>query len=189
MDSLNMPPLVMAGIIFLLRIVDVSLGTMRTITVVQGRVRLSVLLGFFEVFVWLMAISQVLGPVTRNPLLMLGYAAGFASGNAAGILFERKLALGGVILRIITVNTGEQIATMLRERAERVTIFEGQEGRGRVTLLYVICRRRSVQTLLDRARSLDPNLFFAIEPLRETSAMLSQPLPFPTGWRAVLKMK
>ena len=94
MDTLfvtDLPAWALAGTIFLLRIIDVSLGTMRTITVVNGRLRLSVALGFFEVLVWVTAVSQVILRLRDHPILVLAYAAGFAAGNAVGILLERKL--------------------------------------------------------------------------------------------------
>jgi len=67
---------------FGIRIVNVSIGTLRTITVVQGRLKLSVVLGFFEVLIWITALSQVLVGASTNPVLILAYAGGFAGGNA-----------------------------------------------------------------------------------------------------------
>lgn len=179
----------LAAAIFALRIVDVSLGTLRTISVVQGRMKLSVLPGFFEVLVWLTAISQVLAGMVTNPLLIVAYAGGFASGNGVGILLERKLALGNVILRIVSAVTAGELADRLRIHDVRVTAFSGMEQPGAVVLLYVVCHRRDVRLLLEEARRVDPVLFYALEPIRETNARLSHPLPYFTGWRTVFKKK
>lgn len=194
MDSLTELPIWGAAlVIFFLRIVDVSLGTFRTIAVVQGRTVTSVVLGFLEVLVWITTVSQVMKQAGSNPTLLLAYAAGFAAGNAVGILLERRLALGGVILRMVTATKGDELAGALREKSPRVYTFRG-EGRGEqeseaVTLIYVVALRRRAKRLLKRALAIDPNLFYAVDPLRDSNADLGPTLPPPTAWRSWVKKK
>ena len=188
----TLPQWSLALLIFMLRIVDVSVGTMRTIAVVRGRIKVSVLLGFIEVLLWLFAVSQVLLGVTQNAYLLLAYAGGFAAGNAVGIMLERRVALGDVVLRIILHGGGEDLADALRSRARRVVRFHGLDMAGSVTLLYVLCRRREVSELLGVVRGVDGNFFYAVEPLSDWSSEpvgTTGPLPYPTGWRARFKMK
>ncbi len=181
-----LPVATVAGLIFCLRIVDVSFGTLRTISVVHGRVRLSVVLGFFEVLVWITAVSQVITRINQSPLLVLAYPAGFAAGNAVGILLERRLRLGSCVVRIITATQPEAIAAALRSAGHDVTTFAGQGASGPRTLIYTTSLRRDLADLIRRARAVDPSLTFAVERFSETSAT---PLPHATGWRGVLKMK
>ncbi len=183
------PVWAMAVAIFLLRIGDVSIGTMRTISVIQGRIPLSVGLGFLEVLVWVSTVSQVLNRATESPVLLLAYASGFAAGNGVGVLLERRLALGAVIVRIVSAAPASQLAELLRQHGQHVFQFDGREGDQPVTLSYVIVRRRDAPDIVQRARGIDPELFFAVDPLRESSALLQSPLPGPTGWRAVMKKK
>jgi uncharacterized protein YebE (UPF0316 family) len=185
----NAPPIVVAIAIFLMRIIDVSLGTVRTITVVQGRVKLSVLLGFLEVLVWVTAVVGVLQRVSESPIVMFGYALGFAAGNATGILLERRMALGDVIVRCITSPEYPDLAATFRRWSERVTIFSGRQNGETVELYYAVCRRRDVRPLIKAARRVDPDLYYSVDPIRESSTDLNHPLPHATGWRAVLKMK
>jgi len=187
MDILSsLPVWALALLIFGLRIVDVSMGTVRTLTVVSGRVRLSVILGFFEVLVWVVAISQVLAVAGREPLLLLAYAGGFAAGNAVGIWIERRLALGHRVLRIISLQRGEEIAERLRERGLPVTTFRGEGRDGPRTLLYLLAERRRVPGVIAAAREIDPDMFYVVEPVSEVREL---PLPRATGWRSPLKMK
>lgn len=186
---LSYPEWAVALLIFCLRLIDVSIGTVRTIAVVQGRLKLSVLLGFFEVLVWLLAISEVLAAISTSRFLMFVYAAGFAAGNAAGILLERKLAMGGLILRVITRHRAAEMQHAIREHTRRITIFDGHDNEGPVTLLYVICSRRNLGKILRQAREVDPEMFYAAETMRESNMDPTPPLPYATGWRAVLKMK
>jgi uncharacterized protein YebE (UPF0316 family) len=88
-------------LIFLARICDVSLGTVRLIFVSRGYKHLAPLVGFFEVLIWIIAISQILGHLS-TPTCYLGYAAGYAAGNHVGIVLAETLFLGVVLMRVIT---------------------------------------------------------------------------------------
>lgn len=189
MDALTTLPHWQLGLlIFALRIVDVSMGTVRTLSVVAGHVGISVGLGFLEVLIWVFAISQVIQVAASSPFILLMYAGGFATGNAVGIWVERRLALGRRVLRVIT-SRGSEVAEALRALGQPVTMFRGEGRDGERTLLYTLCERKDVGTLVDEARRLDPQLFFVVEPAFESSSLQPLPLPSATGWRALKKQK
>jgi len=174
--------------IFLLRIADVSIGTIRTISLVQGRTLLAMGLGFFEVLIWIFVIAGVMGAVRENPVLLVAYAAGFAAGNGVGIMIERKLAMGVQVVRIISQRAGAEIARRIREDGQAVTTFTGEGRDGPVTLLYLTCRRRAWTGFLKEAISLDPSLFYVVEPVTGLNRHVFG-VPHPSGWRAVSKKK
>jgi len=187
MDLLRgLPVWQMAIAIVCLRIVDVSLGTMRTLSVVQGRIRLSVGLGFFEVLVWITAIAQVVANIQIHPQLMVAYAGGFALGNAVGISLERRLALGTVAIRLVS-HHGAEVAAAAAEFGRVVATLTGEETDRRRSLVYATVRRRDLPKLLARARAIDPEVFYVVERYAEMSGLT--PLPQATGWRAVFKKK
>lgn len=175
-----------AVLIFFLRVIDVSLGTVRTISIVNGRITLAVLLGFFEVLIWITAISQVMAGVTHNPVLLVAYAGGFASGNGVGILIERRLAMGNQLLRVFT-RQGDAVAEALRAAGQAVTVVTGSGRDGPVEILYIATARRLTGSLVEVAKAKDPELFYVVEPLSGWSQRL--PVSNPTGWRAVAKKK
>ena len=190
MDFLvDLPVWVIALIIFSVRIVDVAIGTLRTISVVQGRLALSVVLGFFEVLIWIAALSQVIIGVGESPILMVAYAGGFAVGNAVGIVMDRKLALGLVVIRIISPHAGLEIARALRAAGYRATTFNGTGRDGAVTLIYATCKRSKLAHLLKVARQIEADVFYSVEPVQEQSERMAEAFPHPTGWRAVFKKK
>jgi uncharacterized protein YebE (UPF0316 family) len=179
---------VAAALIFTLRIVDVSLGTVRTISLIHGRMALAVTLGFFEVLIWIAVVAQVIGGVSENPVLLVAYAAGFAAGNGVGILIERRLALGVQMLQMISQRHGEEIAAAIRAHGQAVTVFTGEGRDGPVKLLLTTCQRRKVPALIRDARGLDPDIFYVVEPvsdLRKNVRLATK----PTGWRSVGKSK
>jgi uncharacterized protein YebE (UPF0316 family) len=156
-------------LIFVMRIVDVSLGTVRIIVTVQGRRVVAFFLGIFELLIWITVISTVINRINEQPILALFYAFGYATGNVVGINLERRLALGFIILRVITRTAGKTLADVIRAMGQPVTIFRGEGMRGPVDELYIACRRRDLQRLLAVVRQEDPEAFYITEMARDVS--------------------
>jgi len=179
---------VAAALIFVARIVDVSLGTVRTISLIHGRIATAVILGFFEVLVWITVVAQVISGVSENPVLLVAYAAGFAAGNGVGIVIERWLAMGVQMLQMISQKHGEEIAAAIRGHGQAVTVFTGEGRDGPVRMILTTCQRRKVPALIREARGIDPDIFYVVEPvsdLRKNVRIGTR----PTGWRSVGKAK
>ncbi len=176
-------------IIFVARICDVSIGTVRTIAIIQGRTVLAFFLGFMEIIIWITVAGAVINDINKTPVLVLFYALGYATGNVVGIIVERKLAFGMIILRVITVKKGKEMAERLRKTGQPVTTFIGEGMQGPVMELYVACRRRDLRWLLPIVKEEEPNAFYITEQARDVSKIL-RPFNFRvTGWRAVSKRK
>lgn len=183
--------ILMLGVfIFFARIVDVSIGTVRTIVTVQGRTRLAFVLGFIEVTLWVTIISAIVKQIHTAPILAIFYGLGFATGNVVGIAIERKIALGHVALRAFSRNVGGAVAARLRSAGQVVTTFAGEGRDGPVTEVMVVCRRKDIRWILECVKEEDPDAFYIIEQAREVSHFqLPAHAPLPTGWRAILKRK
>jgi uncharacterized protein YebE (UPF0316 family) len=176
-------------IIFLARICDVSIGTVRTIVTVQGRTVVAFILAVFEISIWITIASAVIHQIKAHPLLIVFYAFGYATGNVVGILVERKLAFGIIILKVITRDAGGPIADYLRRKGQPVTIFMGEGMEGPVKELYIACRRRDLKWILPDVYKKDQNAFYIIEQARDMGKVL-KPIYSPLGgWRAVQKRK
>jgi len=186
---MNMNILITGLLIFLARICDVSLGTIRTIVTVQGRTGVAFVLGFLEILIWITVVSAVVHKIKELPILALFYALGFATGNVVGIMVERKIAFGFIVLRVITRDAGKTIADRLRKLGQMVTTFVGEGMFGPVTELYIVCRRRDLKWILPIVKEEDPETFYIIEQARDVSKVL-RPIYQPvTGWRAIFKKK
>jgi uncharacterized protein YebE (UPF0316 family) len=181
------PPVwALATLIFLLRVADVSLGTMRTIVVVHGRVRLSVALGFVEVLIWITAVSQVILRLRESPVLILAYAAGFAAGNAVGIVLERRLALGQCVVRMIS-REGEGVSRALSSLGRVRGVFRSETDSPSTQLVFATLARSDLPEAVRRVKAVDPEVFYVVDRFSQTNGRT--PLPRATGWRAILKMK
>lgn len=153
---------VLAPLIFALRIVDVSLGTMRTVAVVRGNTSVSVVLGLAEVLVWITATSSVIANLDSSIWLMLAYSFGYAAGNGVGVMLERKLSRGRVVARFITERASDAIETFLEKQTEWTASWSEHDGPG---MVFCACPRREISRLVDEVIKLDPNVVYLVEPV------------------------
>jgi len=168
LDSPWWPIVGLPLLIFVLRMTDVTLGTLRIILVSRGQRAVAPLVGFLEILVWLVALSQVMRHLD-SPINYVAYAGGFAVGTWAGIAIEGKLALGLVSLRIITEDDATDLTDLLRRARFGVTSFAARGVKGRVRLLFTILRRRDLEHALDIVRASHPDAFVSVSDVRAVS--------------------
>lgn len=160
-------------VIFAARIVDVSVGTIRLLAIVSGRTFLAFFLGFIEISLWLVIVAKVLNEISNKPLLGLFFALGFSAGNAVGILLDKKIALGHLVLKIFIRSNGKEIADKIRKRGFPVTTFDGEGEYGAITELNIVCRKRELKKIVQIIKSLDPEAFYITEPVLSVSRKIS----------------
>ncbi len=157
-----MDTLLGALVIFLLRLVDVPLSTVRVVMMVRGQRRVAAVLAFFESLVWILAISQVFARLD-SPLNMLAFAAGFASGTALGMTLEAWFAPGQVLIRAIVREGAEALVAELREQGYGVTVVRGEGRAGEVPILFIVVPRRRAEEVLGVIRAHAPRAFVTVE--------------------------
>lgn len=151
-------------IIFGLRIVDVSLATVRMLLTMRD-VRMWVpLIGFVEVTVWVVAVGTAIQNL-NSIWHVLGYSGGFAAGTSVGLWLEGKLAMGLATVRIVCrdAGAGEDVADALRDAGFGVTEFIGQGRQGKVDFIYTIVKRRHVPEVIRVAETVDDDAFITVE--------------------------
>lgn len=148
--------------IFGLRIVDVSLATIRTLLAMRNARMAVPILGFFESLIWVLAVGTAIQHLD-SPLHLLGYAGGFASGTVVGLWIEDKLALGLATIQVISRDGGVEVAEALREMGFGVTEFAGQGREGRVEVVQTVIRRRQIRDALAVVDAWDPDAFVSVE--------------------------
>lgn len=166
MDALLSPQVwLMALGIFALRLADMALDTIRLLFVVRGRRKLAWVLGFFQSLLFVIAISQVLGNLT-NVLSVIGWAAGFATGNVVGMVIEDKLAIGHIQFTIISTARGTAIAEELRKNGFAVTEIPARGRAGMVTLLQCNVLRKDMDNIETIVLEADPEAFITADEVR-----------------------
>jgi len=154
-------------LIFLARVIDVTLGTLRIIFTSRGQRSLAPLLGFIEVFIWVAALAQLVKSA-QNVIAYLGYAAGFAVGNYVGMWIENKLAMGTVTIRAILRRDPQTLLEQLRAANYGFTIVEGQGSQGIVKVIYTTIKRRDLPVVTAIFHQCVPGAFLAVEEVRST---------------------
>ena len=153
-------------IIFFSRIIDVSLGTIRIIFISRGKKYIAPLLGFFEILIWLVVISNIMQNA-NNYLCYFAYAGGFAAGNFIGIIIEEKLALGTLAARIFVIaEKTENLKKKLCDEGFGVTLVKGVGKMGETNILFCIFRRKELDKVVDIIENTDANMFYSIEEMK-----------------------
>jgi uncharacterized protein YebE (UPF0316 family) len=152
-------------IIFLLRVCDMSLDTLRVLFVVRGQRALAWFLGFFQSLVWVVAITTVLSHLD-NLWNVVGYAGGFATGNVIGMVIEERLAIGYGHMRIISSGRGPAIAQAIRQSGYAATELSGRGKDGTVAVINCSVRRRDVRRVQAQVKEIDPSAFITVQEVR-----------------------
>jgi uncharacterized protein YebE (UPF0316 family) len=155
-------------LIFIARICDVSLGTIRVIFVSRGYRHLAPILGFFEISIWLFAIGQIMRDI-NDISIYLAYAAGFATGTFVGIALEEKLSLGTVLVRIITKRDYTDLTGALRGAGYGLTTHAADGTQGQVTIVFTVVKRQDLPQVIEIIKRFNPHAFYSVEDVRHAS--------------------
>lgn len=161
-------------LIFLARLCDVTLATLRNIFISRGFRGIVPFVGFFEVLIWLFAMKQVMVRAD-NAACYLAWATGFATGTYLGMRIEERLALGKQVIRIITNQNSENLIHALKEARHGVTIVDAQGAKGPVKMIFSIVRRKNLQQVVELIETLQPNAFYSIEDVRNAHLGVFRP--------------
>jgi len=146
-------------LIFISRLGDVTMATLRHIFISKGFKKIVPVLGFFEVLIWLFAMRQVFSHLD-NMACFIAWAAGFSAGTYLGMYIEERLAMGTQIIRIITADDINQLIDALKKRNQGITIVDGHGAVGPVKLIFTIVKRTNKAQVIELIHLYAPNALF-----------------------------
>lgn len=152
-------------LIFISRILDQSIGTLRLIFLAKGFKSLTLIFAFFESLIWLIAVMQIIKHLD-NVLCYVFYAGGFATGNYVGILLEERLSIGTVVIRVICKDAAGDLINALRKQGYGVTSVDMEGMKGKVKMFLTIVHRKEAKSAIDIINQKNPNAFYTIEEVR-----------------------
>jgi len=155
-------------LIFTARVFDVSIGTIRIVFVSKGKKTLAPIFGFIEVIIWLLAISQIIRNLD-NVICYIAYGGGFAMGTYVGLLIEERLALGTILIRVITRMDAAELIASLKARNYGVTSIPAMGPDGKVNVIYSVIRREDLKTVTEIIKRFNPKAFYSIEDVKFVS--------------------
>jgi uncharacterized protein YebE (UPF0316 family) len=155
-------------LIFVARIGDVSINTLRIMFMMNGKKNIVPILGFFEAMIWLLAIGQIFQNVD-NPLSYIAYAGGFATGTYVGMTLEERLAIGRVLVRVITPEPHPELLEFMKMKNYRFTNVGGVGRFGKVNLLFTVMKRDTLPEFISKVKEVDEKAFYTIESVKRVS--------------------
>ncbi len=162
---------VLPVLIFCLRICDVTLDTLRIIFMTKGLKRLAPIIGFFEILIWIVAITRIMQNL-NNWVCYVAYAGGFATGNYVGMLVDEKLAIGHELIRVITRVDATELAKALREEGYGVTSVKAMGMQGEVGIVYIVANRRNQKRAVELIQRYNPNAFVTVQNIQPVNRPL-----------------
>ena len=163
---MNITVFITFWLIVLARITDVSLDTIRTVSIIQGRRMFAAVLGFFEAVVYICAVAKVLLNMNQ-PVYALAYGLGFAMGTYLGMLIEQRLAFGKQLVFLLTPK-GPQLGEVLRAGKFNVAELKAHTRDGDLTVICVEIARREAQKVIRLASAVDERCVFIVNDIRLT---------------------
>ncbi|MBI4931349.1 MAG: DUF2179 domain-containing protein [Bacteroidetes bacterium] len=160
--------LILPLIIFVSRIGDVTLGTIRHVLTTRGQKSITPILGFFEVLIWIVVVSQVMKQA-NNFACYIAWAGGFAMGNYIGLLIEERIALGLQIIRIITNQECSALITQLQIANHGTTVINAQGAKGPVKVILTVVKRKNIEPIIKIIQQHNPDAFYSIEDIRDVN--------------------
>jgi uncharacterized protein YebE (UPF0316 family) len=142
---------------------------MRIIFISKGQRKIAPFMGFFEVLIWILAISQIMTNL-NNWVCYIAYAGGFATGNYIGMLVEERLAVGNQIIRVVTQSNGDILTKKLNAEGYGTTLINAEGSSGKVNIIYSIVARNDLQSVLSIINEFNPKAFYSIEDVRKVSS-------------------
>lgn len=167
-EFLDVYPFLLPFFIFFGRIFDVTLGTLRIIFVSKGEKYKAPIIGFFEVFIWIVIISQILQRAD-NMVAYLSYAGGYAAGNYVGILIEKRIAFGIILCRVYTNKPGLKLVNLFSLKGFGATLVHGTGSVNEVDIIETVIDRKQLKNVSSIILEFDKDAFYVIEDVRTRS--------------------
>lgn len=155
-------------LIFVARIGDVSINTLRIIYMLHGKKWISTFLGFFESLIWILAISQIFQNVD-SMITYFAYASGFACGVFVGMLIEDRLAIGRVVVRVIEPSINTDLIEFLDTNGYRYSNISGLSKEGDVNILFTVIKREKLKATIGIIKKYNPNAYYTVEGIKRVS--------------------
>lgn len=150
-----------------------TLDTLRIIFMTKGLRRLAPVIGFFEILIWIIAITRIMQNL-NNWICYVAYAGGFATGNYVGMWVDEKLAIGHELIRVITRMDATKLATALRADGYGVTTVKASGMQGEVGIIYIVANRKNQQHVIQIIQQYNPKAFVTVQTIHYVNRLLDK---------------
>ncbi len=149
--------------IFFARILDVSLGTVRTIVTVKGKKIYAALIGFIEVFIWFLVARDALNVEIDTIFIPLSYSLGYATGTLIGGIISEKVISGNLTVQIVLSNQNTEIIDIIREKGYAVSVIDAKgQNDDKKYMLFMEINKNRLNSLKELIKTLDEKAFIVV---------------------------
>lgn len=153
--------------IFFVRILDVSLGTVRTILLVKGRKFSAAFVSFIEVSIWFTIVREALSTTSDSPWIVISYAGGFAMGTIIGSMISERFIKGNFSLQVITDNNTTLVeALRIEGYAVSVIDVKGRDENINKYMLFIEIDRKNMTNVKALIKKMDADAFIVANEAR-----------------------
>ncbi len=164
---LDIHPIILYFVIFIVKIIEVAMSTVRIVLITKGEKLKGATIGFFEVIIWVLLAATVLVDVTEDPMKVIVYSLAFSFGNYYGSVVEKKLAIGTVKIEAIVKKThGKRVSIALREMGYGVTATDAYGKDDRKEILYMHIPRKKMEEVIELIRSFQEDVMITVNDIR-----------------------
>ena len=148
--------------VFLVRIMDVSMGTIRTIITVKGNKVIASMIGFFEALIWFIIVKEALTTDIKSIWIALSYSAGFAVGTYVGTILSSHFINSIMSFQVILSNKNNQIIDVLRNKGFAVSVIDVKGYRENKYMLFIEVSKKRSNNLANLIKKYDSKAFIVV---------------------------
>ncbi|MDD2377642.1 MAG: DUF5698 domain-containing protein [Bacilli bacterium] len=158
--------------IFFIRILDVSLGTVRMIMTVKGRKVIGSTIGFIEILIWFLVVKEALSTDNTSIWIAIAYSGGFATGTFIGGLISERFVQGNLSVQAVLQEQSDEIVDAIRAAGFAVSVVEvmGRDTEHKKYMLLIEINKKQFNQLRALIKKLDPKAFITV---KETQYVLN----------------
>ena len=150
--------------IFIARIIDVTLATLRTVYSVKGKTLLAGIIGFIEATIWFIVVKEALNTDIQSPFIVMSYAGGFATGSILGTLVSKKFVNSLIKVEVITTKATPDNVEKIRLEGFGVSVIDILDNDNDVDkkMLIITLNSKHLEELKRILRHIDRNAFVVV---------------------------
>lgn len=154
-------------LVFVAKLVEVSLSTVRNVLINRGEKGKAALIGFVEALIWILVVANVIGTIAEDPVKVVVYCVAFALGNYVGVIIEGKLAIGTACIQAVVGQQEKEIVSdSMRQMGFGVTTVRGEGKDGPVDVLMIYLKRKCVEEAIGIIKGASPAALITVNDVR-----------------------
>jgi len=154
-------------VIFLAKMAEVTMATLRNVLINRGIKLIGALIGFFEILIWVIVVSNVLSSLTDDPFKVVIYCLAFACGNYFGVALEGKIAIGIACLQVmVPEGSKEELSTLMYAHGFGVTFIQAEGAERTIDILVMYLKRKKVPEAIALIRDNCPDALITVNDVR-----------------------